>query len=443
MHFPLYLALKYLKPKRSVLSVVTVVSILGVLLGVAILVIVMAVMTGFDDMWRAKILSFKPHLTVVGRNGTIEDPDTVCKTIEAVDGVAGTAPVIETLALMQYGDLPAAPVVLGIDPDRAESVSSVGRSMKEGIFDLDGDKIVVGTDLAQYLNLMVGDKVLLYSPRNVMAKDELYLPEELTVSGIFDMGMRDFDSRFVLVPLEVARDLVGMDWGAHSVYVMTEDAFRFETYARRVREVLGPHYICRTWRDVDTLLFAALSNEKAMMFALLVFITVVAIFCVTNTLIVVTVNKTSEIGLLKALGFPAWKIMAVFVWHGWIQCLIGTLAGIGTGLLVLHHLPAIVAFLASFNVDVFPKEIYGLDKIPWKTSAHDLAFVGGFVMAFCTLSSLIPAVRAASLDPVGGVASRIGLEEEHGSTESNRCSEEVRTGAQPDRRAEGRRYGRV
>jgi lipoprotein-releasing system permease protein len=137
-----------------------------------------------------------------------------------------------------------------------------------------------------------------------------------------------------------------------------------------------------------------------MMFVLLVFITIVAIFCVTNTLIVITVQKTNEIGLFKALGFSTGKIMAAFVWHGWIQCLVGTASGIGAGLLVLHNLKRIVEALKVFSIQAFPKEIYGLSEIPWSTSAGEVSRIALFVIVFCTLSSLLPAYRAARMDPV-------------------------------------------
>ncbi len=155
-----------------------------------------------------------------------------------------------------------------------------------------------------------------------------------------------------------------------------------------------------TWREEDSVLFAALSTEKNMMFVLLVFITIVAIFCVTNTLIVITVQKTNEIGLLKALGFRAQKIMAAFVWHGWIQCIAGIIAGIAVGVLVSKNLNVIVGWLAHFNVHVFPKEIYGLDRIPSDISALELLKISVLVMVFCTLASILPAWRAARLDPV-------------------------------------------
>lgn len=398
--FSLFLALKYLRPKRSFVSVVTLISVLGVLLGVAILVIVLSVMTGFDNMWRNKILSFKPHITVVGQYGSIADPESLCRRIERVGGVTGVAPGVETRVLMQHEGRTAAPIVVGVDPRRAGSVSKVPKEIIVGHFDVDGEKTVIGIDLALRLGLSVGEKVLVYSPRNVMEPDELYLPEELVVSGIFDMGMRDFDSGFILTSLDVGRELVGLEAGAHSIHVMIEDPFLFEDAGKAVADAVGAGYLVRTWKEVDSLLFDALSHEKTMMFILLVFITVVAIFCITNTLIVITVQKTNEIGLLKALGFSSGKIMGAFVWHGWIQCLTGTVAGIGTGLLVLYNLKNIVAFLTAINVHVFPKGIYGLSEIPWDTSPAEILRIAAFVMIFCTFSSILPAYRAARLDPV-------------------------------------------
>jgi lipoprotein-releasing system permease protein len=398
--FPIFLALKYLRPKRAFISAVTVISVLGVLLGVAILVIVLSVMTGFDAMWREKILSFKPHLSVTHVDGGIETGVGLAARVEEVPGVTAVAPVALCRTLVQHAGRTAAPVLVGLDPDRAAGVSRVPDFMRSGRFALEGDQSVMGLDLAMQLRLGVGSRYLAYSPLNVMRPDELTLPTELEVTGIFDLGMRDFDSGFILTSLEVGRDLSGLDDGAHALYVMTADPFRTDAIQERLRGALGPGYRVESWKEADRVLFSALSHEKTMMFVLLVFITIVAIFCVTNTLIVITVQKTHEIGLLKALGFPSWKIMAAFICHGWIQCLAGTLFGLGAGLLVLHNLKHIVAGLTALNVEVFPKEIYGLSEIPWSTSGGELTRIALFVIVFCTLSSLVPAFRAARLDPV-------------------------------------------
>lgn len=399
--FSLYLALKYLKPQRSFVSVVTLISVVGVLLGVAILLIVQSVMGGFDDMWRTKILSFKPHLMITMPGGVVEDEEEICQRIGKIPGIVGICPAIETRVLMQVEGRTAAPIVIGLDPDRAWSVSQIPTNIVAGgHFSLEDRDAVLGADLAYRMGAAVGSELLAYSPLNVLNPDELYLPEALTLVGMFDLGMRDFDGSFMLVSLEVARNLVGLESGVQSIYVMTEDAFRFQEFSDRVQEALGPQYEVRSWREVDSVLFEALSHEKTMMFILLAIITVVAIFCVTNTLIVITVQKTNEIGLLKALGFPSRRIMAAFIWHGWIQCLVGTVAGIGVGLLVLHNLTNLVGLLKHIDINVFPKEIYGLSEIPWKTSPGEVIRIALFVLVFCTLSSVLPAYRAARLDPV-------------------------------------------
>jgi lipoprotein-releasing system permease protein len=401
MPFSLFLALKYLRPKRSFISVVTSISVLGVLLGVAILVIVLSVMTGFGNMWREKILSFKPHLMVRSYQGVILDVDPVVAKIRAVPGVTGCSPAIETRALVRYEGRVAAPIVLGIDPEAADQISQVPSNIVMGAFLDDEEQAVVGIDLAMRLGCSVGSRILVYSPQSVGNPDEMQLPTELEIVGIFDMGMRDFDAEFLITTLWDAQDMVGIEAGAMSIYAMTEDPLNgVDQVGVAVAQAIGFNYNVSTWQEIDRALFDAIEYEKTMMFILLVFIAIVAIFCVTNTLIVITVHKTHEIGLLKALGFPTWKVTAVFVWHGWIQCAIGTGAGIATGLFVLANLGHLVDGLRKLGVPVFEKEIYGFDELPHATTWQELALIAAIVMGFSTFASILPAWRAARLDPV-------------------------------------------
>ena len=402
MRFSLFLALKYLRPKRSFTSVVTLISILGVVLGVAIVIIVRAVMTGFGDMWQEKILAFKPHLTVSAPRGVIDHEEALCKRIEAVPGVAAVSPSIETRVLAEYEHRVVAPLIVGIDPARAGKMLQVSNIIA-GVFDLTGDAVVLGVDLAAELQVGVGDTLLVYSPMNLVKPDEVYFPEELQVRGIFNAGQRDFDSGFLITSLAVGRDLMGLRSGAYSVHVKTDEPQNLKVFRRvaaEVSRVVGPNYLVRTWHEVDRQLFNALAVEKNMMVILLMFITVVAIFCVTNTLIVITVQKTDEIGLLKALGFSSRQVMMAFVLHGWIQCLAGVALGIALAFLVLANLQHLVDGLALFGLEVFPKGVYGLDGIPHRVVPREVAEVAVLVIAFCTLASFIPARRAAKMDPV-------------------------------------------
>ena len=396
--FSLFLALKYLRPKRTFLSVVTVISILGVLLGVAVLVIVLSVMSGFDDMWRDKILGFNAHLTVTGWS-PIEDAAEVIDEIETVPGVQGAAPFVQGLVFIQHDDRIFTPFVRGIDPEKEQSISRVPEHMVLGDFSVEDDEVLLGRDLAMRINARVGDTILVYSPKSFSDPDELYLPEELTVRGIFDVGMWDFDMGFVLTTLDTARNLYGMESGVHGVQVMTDDPYHASETALLVREALGPTYTVQTWMQMNSQLFSALRVEKNMMFFLLIFIILVAAFGITNTLITVTVQKTREIGLLKALGYTPASIMQIFVWQGWISGIIGTISGIGTGLLVVHFRNDLMQWLSNqFGWELFPKELYHLTQIPASTSGVDLLLIAVSVMVICTLAGVIPAFRAARLD---------------------------------------------
>ncbi len=401
--FSLFLALKYLKPKRTFLSVVTVISILGVLLGVAVLIIVLSVMSGFDEMWRDKILSFNAHITVTSY-GVIEDDHGVVEKIRTVKGVTGAAPYVQGIVFIQHEDRVHTPLVRGVDPKLEPSVSQIPECMVSGAFEVDDEHVVIGKDLASRIGARVGDKLLVYSPENFTSPDEFHLPEELIVSGIFEVGMWEFDMGFIITSIEKARELYGLEQGAHAIQVMTTDPYRPEAAAEEIAGLLGPEYDVKTWKELNRQLFAALQVEKNMMFFLLIFITVVAAFGITNTLITVTVQKTREIGLLKAVGFSSGSVMRVFFWQGWIEGLIGTIAGIGFGLLVLQYRNNLMHWMArSLHLELFPKELYHLSEIPAVISWSDIAVIAVAVMIICTLAGIVPAYRAARLDPVSAL----------------------------------------
>ncbi len=397
--FSLFLALKYLKPKRTFVSVITVISILGVMLGVAVLIIVLSVMSGFDHMWRDKILSFNAHITV-NHHRALDDVEDLLTAIESVPGVQAAAPYVEGLVFMQHGDRIFTPLLRGIDPVYEVRVSRVPEHMVAGHFDVEYEEIIMGRDLALQMGVRLGDSILVYSPQSFISPDEIRLPEELTVVGIYELGMWDFDMGYTLTSIGMAQELYGRETGVQAIHVMTDEPYRAHLVADRLQEHLGPHYEVRTWMELNRQLFAALRVEKNMMFFLLIFITIVAAFGITNTLITLTVQKTREIGLLKSLGFSSGSIMRVFFWQGWIEGVLGTLLGIGTGLLILRYRNDLMFWLSTqFGWELFPKELYHLSEIPASTSSFDILLIAISVMVICTLAGVVPAYRAASLDP--------------------------------------------
>lgn len=413
MSFSLFLATKYLKPKRSVASVITCVSILGVMLGIAAVVIVRSVMTGFGDEWERKILSFKPHLSLVPRYGNVvTDEYAIADAVRGIDGVTSVTPEIDTRVMLSYNGRVLAPVLIGVDAEAFSGAYKIG-APRAGTFNLDGDSIVLGTHAARTLGCWVGDEVVVYSPKTLASQDEVYLPIKWKVVGIFSCGQYDYDSGYAVASLANVRDLMGLEKGVFAVHVKTDcptDPVKFRNLVDTVVETAhaastkhraqSTPLHAMTWREADRELFSALAVEKNMTAVLLLLISLVALFCVMNTLLVLTVQKTPEIGLLKALGFSRAEIMGVFMVHGLVQCTIGILLGLVASWAVLTNLQRIVEWLGSIGVPVFPESVYGLAEIPHRVIASDIVWTVAIVYAFGLLASFVPALIASLKDPV-------------------------------------------
>lgn len=404
MSFPLFLAIRYLKPNKSRSTAVTLIAVLGVVLGVAILIIVRAVMTGFGDMWREKILSFKPHVTVVSSKGYIPDAEAISSVVRSVEGVTAVSPSIETRVLAEHDGYLQAPLMVGIEPGGLSSLHpDLHSCVIAGTPSLDDGKAILGEDLARSLNAGPGDKVVVYSPANLISEDEVYFPEEVEISAVYRMGQASFDGGYIITSISFMRDLMDIPaGGAYSVHVKTafpDDSSKFPAVMAAVKDGLPEHFLVRSWQDIDRDLFSAIAVEKNMMAVLLAFITVVAIFCVVNTIIVITVRKTPEIGLMKAIGFTPWRISAAFVVYGLVQCVVGAVLGVALAWLVLANLQGIVDMLGNFGLEVFPKGVYGLDRIPWRVEAGEIAQTVLAVVLACFAASLLPSWRAASKNP--------------------------------------------
>ncbi len=403
MPVSLFLALKYLRPRRTYFSIVTIISILGVSLGVAVLIIVLSVMSGFDEMWRERILAFNAHITVSVAGG-IEDVSGLVASVKEVSGVTGAAPFIQGPVVVRRGEQIMTPILYGIDPQQERSVSRIGETMREGSFDVAYDEVLAGVNFADSAGIRIGDILLVNAPAHFMKHDEIHLPEELEVAGIYEVGMWDFDSNFLISSLPMARELFRVKGEAESLKVMTDQPLRAHRIAERLSEKLGPHYSVVSWMEQHRQLFTALRVEKNMMFFLLIFISIVAAFGITNTLITIAVQKTAEIGLLKAIGFPSSKVMGIFLWLGFIEGAAGAAMGMGMGMTALHFRNDLMRWLSRvFKLDIFPKDLYLLSEIPARIMPGDVIFVMLLVVIICTLAGLVPARRAARLDPVNAL----------------------------------------
>ena len=410
----LFLALRYLRPRRTFVSVITVISIIGVTLGVAVLIIVIAVMSGFDREWRERILSCNAHLKIMKPDSVMRDYAVVMSMVATNSSVTGLAPYVMGQVLIKSqpksGDaLIRGPVLRGIDPQLEPQVSVLPKSIIRGSFDLSGKGVVVGSEIAREMGLRVGDHLAVYSPRSLERMEktrgqtnaEAILPDDFEVRGWFDVGFNDFNYMMIVTSLENAQDLYGLDNSVHGLFVMVKDPFQAEKVAKQLEAALGPDYRIVTWMDENAQIFGALMSEKNMMFYLLFFIMVVAAFGITNSQITFVVHKTREVGLLKALGATGRQVMWIFLSQSMAVGVIGVGLGLGLGLLALEYRNEFLHFMTRMTGrELLPAAIYQIHELPAEILRSDLAIICGGSFAICKLAGLLPAWKASRLEPV-------------------------------------------
>lgn len=420
--FSLFLALRYLKPKRTFVSIITLISVLGVTLGVTVLILVISVMTGFDRELRQKVIDFDAHILVTSQDVLNDWRDLTVK-IRNTPGVVATAPYVQGPVIAEFETQRIAPLIRGIDPDEEEKVVPLRKFIKRGELDLEGDSAVLGVELARRLQIEVGDKLTIYSPGNLgqildkikklengggeeerQTIDELrdvVLPKELTVTGIFETGHFLHDSEFILVPVHIGQELYNLGDALHGITVKTVDPYAAENIKQAIQKFLKQPEYAQTWIDMNSQYFDAVRLERTVMFFLLFFIVVVAAFGIMNTLITVTVQKTREIGIMKAIGANIWQIVWVFLAQGMVVGLFGTLSGLGLGMTLIRYRNEFSHWLTStFGIEVFPRQVYQFSQIPAEVVPNDVAIICVVAFVICSLAALIPAYFAARLDPV-------------------------------------------
>ena len=447
MFFSPFLATRYLKPKRTFVSIITVISILGVALGVWLLAVVIAVFTGYGERIKESILGFEPHL-VIDSGGIVQDWHDAVEKVAAVEGIITVTPYVRGQVVMDFAGLRSAPMIRGILPPEGEELdrmkSKIGKSpdpnhpldpsksIPRGEFDLnDFYSAVIGDGIADAQNIQVGDKILLYSPRDIdsimqsldrmeKASDEngrkeeieeireMTAPQEVTVKGIFDSGNWDFDSNIIFVHLETAQVLYNFKpEECHGIAVRTDDGFKANTYKEKLYPILPQQFRILTWVQMHKLIFDAVAAERQAMYLILFMIMIVGGFCIMNTMITVTFQKRSEIGLMKALGALEGQVAWVFLCQGILVGLVGVLVGLLLAQFTLHFLNDMAGWIGStFGVDIFSEEIYKVDGgLPAKQTVRDLVIISTGAFFACTLASLIPALMAASMQPAKALRS--------------------------------------
>ena len=429
--FSLFLAFRYLKPKRTFVSVITIISVLGVTLGIMVPVVVLAVMTGFDRSLQRAVLGFEPHLRVVGGD-FMRNWREVLPRLEKVPGIIGAAPYVTGAVLVERADAErqstrtVQAIIRGINVAQEEQLIDLKKFVTPvGALEMSSDEVILGRTLAADLGVEVGDEITIYAPGNISglvaelrkeseepgakprtladlkAEGGIVIPAPMKVVGLFNSGTNGFDSTYILMPLHNAQELYALKDAVHGIAVKTSDPYHIE----RVQDAIDAQFQGSvgtvTWYDENRARFDAIRMERHVMFVILFFIIIVAAFGVMSTLITVTVQKTREIGIMKALGASPAQIVWVFLAQGMTVGLLGTAGGLGSALTVLAYRNDFREWLsAKLHVVIFPPSIYEFDGIPAEIVPGDIAIICVSAFFICSLAAFIPAWLASRLDPV-------------------------------------------
>lgn len=405
--FEWLLALRYLRARRQegFISVIAVFSFLGIMLGVATLIIVMSVMNGFRAELLGRILGLNGHLMIQAeRSITLDDYARVTQVVGGLAHVRQANPMIEGQVMATANGQASGVMVRGLRQADIARETSIAKGMRAGsLADFSGeDAVVIGHRLARKLGLGVGDKLTLISPQ-ITATPFGSVPRgrAYRITGIFDVGMFEYDSGFVFMPFEAAQIYFRLGDTAHAVEVRLDNPDQARRLAPEIMQALGPGYRYYDWQQANQQFFNALQVERNVMFLILTLIIVVAAFNIISSMIMLVKDKGRDIAILRTMGAARGSIMRVFVIAGASIGVVGTLSGFVLGLAFSMNIENIRQFIQSIiGTELFAAEIYFLTKLPARVDSGDVIAVVTMGLVLSFLATLYPSWRAARLDPV-------------------------------------------
>ncbi|MFM2128953.1 MAG: hypothetical protein RL477_499 [Pseudomonadota bacterium] len=404
--FERLVALRYLRARRKegFISVIAGFSLAGISLGVATLIIVMAVMNGFRQELLSRILGVGGHMTVYGTPGPLTDYADVAARLRKVAGVTDAAPMITGQAMVTVGRRAGGVAVQGISRDDLSRRKLIAGHIVSGSLDAFGpsDTVLVGTRLATRFGLALGDQVTLVAPSgNVTAFGTLPRAKSYRIAGLFEIGMYEYDNNFVYMPFDAAQVFFREQGRASAIEVMLADPDALKAAKANVLAALGPGTRLRDWQDVNSSFFTAIQVERNVMFLILTLIILVAAFNVISGMIMLVKDKGRDIAILRTMGATRGAVMRIFLLAGASVGIVGTVVGFGLGLAFAANIETIRGWVSKLTgTDVFSAEIYFLSQLPAKIDPGEVMSVVAMSLALSFLATLYPSWRAARLDPV-------------------------------------------
>lgn len=395
MFYELWIALRFIKARRRerIISVIALISVLGIAVGVAVLIVVISVMSGFDRYLEDKMIGTHAHI-IVEAFAPSASPEELIKKIKDIAGVVDAAPFTSGGALIKEDATLINVQLRGIVPELEPRVTKIKEYIKQGDMNLGDDEIIIGEELANRLYLKLGDSVALISPESIKLS-------RFKVRGIFNSGMYLYDSGLIISNLNTARDFFGFV-ARSGISVKTHNVYKAEEIKERISRALSPQYLfeIRTWMDLNRNFLEALKLEKLVMFIVVIMTTVVAAFGIVNTLIMSVMEKTKDIGILRAVGARVNGVLKIFLFQGLGLGSMGILLGLIGGVSLAGSLNNIIDFISRLiGRSLIPKDIYYFDRLPIYFNVKDISIIAVCAFLITLLASIYPAYHASRLKP--------------------------------------------
>lgn len=405
-HFESWVGTRYVRSRssNSFVSLISAISMLGIAIAVAVLIIVMSVVNGFERELKDRLLAMTAHATIEGGDEALTRPQDLIIAANKTENVRAAAPYVSGQALLVFEKQISGAELRGVDPERENAVSGIGGAMQQG--QLDGIaagsfNIVLGVELAKELQVDIGDKVTVtlaqgtVTPAGVVPRTKRF-----TVSGIYRIGMYEFDRRLALINIRDAQRLYRKRDAVTGVRLAVDDIYRAGDTVREVALTYGELVLVSDWTRRHVNFFRSIQITKSILFVILLLVVAVAAFNIVSTLVMVVKDKQADIAIMKTVGAQPSSILKIFMTQGSIVGLLGTAAGVAVGVLLALNLESVIGFFETlFGIKVLAADVYFISDLPSDLHYGDVLKIAVIALLLALLSTLYPAWMAARTSP--------------------------------------------
>ena len=399
MSFETFFSFRYLKAKRKqgFISIITGISILGIIIGVMALIVVLAVMNGFREDLMKKILGVNSHLLILSYKSGIKDTETVIKKSLAVDGVLAATPFIYSQVMVKHAGNISGAILRGLDPITVNSVVNIDSMIKNGSIDTlnqSDQGIIIGSELSKQIGVLPGNSVTLVSPIGKLTPlGRVSNEAQFKVKGLFESGMYEYDSSLVYLSLTDAQNFLSLGEEVTGIELKVNDINKSDTIGSIIQEDLGYPYWTKDWKMMNKSLFSALKLEKVTMFIILIMIVLVGALNIISSLVMLVMEKTRDIAILRTMGASSKSIMSIFIFQGLFVGLIGTFLGLISGSLLCQ-------LLAKYKFIKLPPDVYYITTLPVRMEWLDVILIAIAAIVISFLATIYPSWQASRVNPV-------------------------------------------